>query len=203
MPFINLKDKEINCKIVYYGPGLSGKTTNVKWIYERVKPEHRGELITLSTEGEKAIFFDFVPIEMPEVDGFKVRFHLYTTPGQTVHKDTRRMILKSVDGVVFVADSQEERLDANVASLDDLLENLDYYGIKVEELPLVFQYNKRDLPTALPVEVLHRELNHWDKKEIEAIAIKGIGVAETFKEITRQVIEKIGKDGEEAALKDS
>jgi signal recognition particle receptor subunit beta len=193
MPFINFATKEINCKIVYYGPGLSGKTTNIKWIYNHIKPENRGEMITLATETERTLFFDFVPIEVSNVKGFKVRFHLYTTPGQIIYQASRKLILKGVDGVVFVADSQEERHDANLDTLDDMIENLKEYEIEVEELPLVFQYNKRDLPNVLPVEVLKRELNRWNRPDFEAVATKGIGVLETFKEITRQVLKKLKK----------
>ncbi len=193
MPFINFATKEINCKIVYYGPGLSGKTTNIKWIYDHIKPENKGEMITLATETERTLFFDFVPIEVSNVKGFKVRFHLYTTPGQIIYQASRKLILKGVDGVVFVADSQEERHDANLDTLDDMLENLKEYDINIEELPLVFQYNKRDLPNILPVEVLRKDLNRWNRPDFEAVATKGIGVLETFKEITRQVLKKLKK----------
>ncbi len=193
MPFINFATKEINCKIVYYGPGLSGKTTNIKWIYDHIKPENKGEMITLATETERTLFFDFVPIEVSNVKGFKVRFHLYTTPGQIIYQASRKLILKGVDGVVFVADSQEERHDANLDTLDDMVENLKEYDIDIEELPLVFQYNKRDLPNILPVEVLRKDLNRWDRPDFEAVATKGIGVLETFKEITRQVLKKLKK----------
>jgi len=193
MPFVNFATKEINCKIVYYGPGLSGKTTNIKWIYEHVKPEHKGEMITLATETERTLFFDFVPIEVSNVKGFKVRFHLYTTPGQIIYQASRKLILKGVDGIVFVADSQEERHDANLDTLEDMIENLKDYDINIEEIPLVFQYNKRDLPNILPVEVLRRDLNRWNRPDFEAIATKGIGVLETFKEITKQVLQTIKK----------
>ena len=193
MPFINFATKEINCKIVYYGPGLSGKTTNIKWIYDHIRPENKGEMITLATETERTLFFDFVPIEVSNVKGFKVRFHLYTTPGQIIYQASRKLILKGVDGVVFVADSQEERHDANLDTLDDMMENLKEYDIDIEELPLVFQYNKRDLPNILPVEVLRRDLNKWNRPDFEAVATRGIGVLETFKEITRQVLKKLKK----------
>ena len=191
MSFINFATKEINCKIVYYGPGLSGKTVNIKWIYEHVRPENRGELVTLATETERTLFFDFVPIEVSNVKGFKVRFHLYTTPGQIIYQASRKLILKGVDGIVFVADSQEERHDANLDTLDDMIENLKDYKIDIEKIPLVFQYNKRDLPNALPVDILRRDLNRWNRPDFEAIAIKGVGVLETFKEITKQVLRKL------------
>jgi len=193
MPFVNFATREINCKIVYYGPGLSGKTTNIKWIYDHIKPENRGEMITLATETERTLFFDFVPIEVSNVKGFKVRFHLYTTPGQIIYQASRKLILKGVDGVVFVADSQEERHDANLDTLDDMIENLKDYKIDIEEIPLVFQYNKRDLPNILRVEVLRKDLNRWDRPDFEAIAHKGVGVLETFKEITRQVLQALKK----------
>ena len=191
MSFINFATKEINCKIVYYGPGLSGKTVNIKWIYEHVRPENRGELVTLATETERTLFFDFVPIEISNVKGFKVRFHLYTTPGQIIYQASRKLILKGVDGIVFVADSQEERHDANLDTLDDMIENLKDYKIDIEKIPLVFQYNKRDLPNALPVDILRRDLNRWNRPDFEAIAIRGVGVLETFKEITKQVLRKL------------
>ncbi|MEO2066452.1 MAG: ADP-ribosylation factor-like protein, partial [Desulfurobacteriaceae bacterium] len=180
MPFINFATKEIDCKIVYYGPGLSGKTTNIKWIYDHIKPENKGEMITLATETERTLFFDFVPIEVSNVRGFKVRFHLYTTPGQIIYQASRKLILKGVDGIVFVADSQEERHDANLDTLDDMLENLKDYEINIEEIPLVFQYNKRDLPNVLSVEKLRADLNRWSRPDFEAIATKGVGVLETF-----------------------
>lgn len=193
MPFINFATKEINCKIVYYGPGLSGKTTNIKWIYDHVKPENKGEMITLATETERTLFFDFVPIEVSNVKGFKVRFHLYTTPGQIIYQASRKLILKGVDGIVFVADSQEERHDANLDTLDDMIENLKEYSLKIEEIPLVFQYNKRDLSNVISVEVLRKDLNRWDRPDFEAIATKGIGVLETFKEISKQVLRNLKK----------
>jgi len=193
MPFVNFATREINCKIVYYGPGLSGKTTNIKWIYDHIKPENKGEMITLATETERTLFFDFVPIEVSNVKGFKVRFHLYTTPGQIIYQASRKLILKGVDGIVFVADSQEERHDANLDTLDDMIENLKDYEINIEDIPLVFQYNKRDLPNVLPVEVLRRDLNRWNRPDFEAVASKGFGVLETFKEITRQVLKKLKK----------
>lgn len=193
MSFINFATKEINCKIVYYGPGLSGKTVNVKWIYDNVRPENKGELVTLATETERTLFFDFAPIEISNINGFKVRFHLYTTPGQIIYQASRKLILKGVDGIVFVADSQEERHDANFDTLDDMMDNLKDYKINMEKFPIVFQYNKRDLPTALPVEVLRKDLNPWNYPDFEAVAIKGKGVLETFKEITKQVLKSLRK----------
>ncbi len=193
MPLINFATKEINCKIVYYGPGLSGKTVNIKWIYDHIREENRGELITLATETERTLFFDFVPIEVANVRGFKVRFYLYTTPGQIIYQVSRKLILKGADGIVFVADSQVERRDANLDTLDDMLKNMEELGLSLEETPLVFQYNKRDLPNILPVETLHEDLNRWGCPEFQAIAIRGVGVLETFKEITKQVVKKLRK----------
>ena len=193
MSFINFATKEINCKIVYYGPGLSGKTTNIKWIYNNIRPENRGELVTLSTETERTLFFDFAAIQIPNVNGFKIRFHLYTTPGHIVYQASRKLILKGPDGIIFVADSQKERHDANLDTLDDLIENLNEQGISTKKVPIVFQYNKRDLPTALPIEILRRDLNLWNYPDFEAEAIKGKGVLETFKGITRLVLKTILK----------
>ena len=193
MPFVNFATKEINCKIVYYGPGLSGKTVNIKWIYDHIRPESKGELITLATETERTLFFDFVPIEVSNVKGFKVRLHLYTTPGQIIYQASRKLILEGADGIVFVADSQKERHDANLDTLDDMLENMANYKLNVENFPLVFQYNKRDLPNILPVDVLRKDLNRWNKPDFEAIAIQGVGVLETFREITKEVLKKLRK----------
>jgi len=191
VPFVNFATKEINCKIVYYGPGLSGKTVNIKWIYDHIRPESKGELITLATETERTLFFDFVPIEVSNVKGFKVRLHLYTTPGQIIYQASRKLILEGADGIVFVADSQKERHDANLDTLDDMLENMANYKLNVENFPLVFQYNKRDLPNILPVDVLRKDLNRWNKPDFEAIAIQGVGVLETFREITKEVLKKL------------
>jgi signal recognition particle receptor subunit beta len=193
VPFVNFATKEINCKIVYYGPGLSGKTVNIKWIYDHIRPESKGELITLATETERTLFFDFVPIEVSNVKGFKVRLHLYTTPGQIIYQASRKLILEGADGIVFVADSQKERHDANLDTLDDMLENMANYKLNVENFPLVFQYNKRDLPNILPVDVLRKDLNRWNKPDFEAIAIQGVGVLETFREITKEVLKKLRK----------
>lgn len=190
---INWKNKEINCKIVYYGPGLSGKTTNIKYLHENIKEGSKGELTTIATETERTLYFDFTPISV-KAGPFNVKFLLYTTPGQIIYSTARSLILKGVDGIVFVADSQEERHDANIETMEDMLANLENYGIKlIEDVPLVIQYNKRDMPSALPVEVLRQDLNVWNVPDFEAIAVKGVGVVETFKEIMKLTLEQVQK----------
>src|SRR5512136_1008885 len=157
--FINYVAHEINCKIVYYGPGLGGKTTNLKYVYGITSPENRGKMISLATETERTLFFDFLPIDLGQIRNYSTRFHLYTVPGQVFYDASRKLILRGVDGVVFVADSQEERLDANIESLDNLEENLREQGYDLDKLPYVVQYNKRDLPNIIAVEELRRYLN--------------------------------------------
>ncbi|MEJ2068724.1 MAG: GTPase domain-containing protein, partial [Deltaproteobacteria bacterium] len=170
MALINYANKEINAKIVYYGPGLSGKTTNIQYIFQKLKPEHRGKLITLPTQTDRTLFFDFLPVEIPDVKGFKTRFHLYTVPGQVFYNATRKMVLKGVDGIVFVADSQREKLDDNVASLKNLEENLSEYGKTIKKLPFVFQFNKRDLRDISDVKEMVDRLNQEGYPYFEAIA---------------------------------
>ena len=159
MSMINYASREINCKIVYYGPGLGGKTTNLEHVYGRVKPETRGKLISLATENERTLFFDFLPVDLGTVRGFRTRFHLYTVPGQVYYNASRKLILKNVDGIVFVGDSQAERLEANQESMQNLYDNLHEYGYDLTRMPFVIQYNKRDLPNALPVPELQVALN--------------------------------------------
>src|SRR5574339_989807 len=159
MSFINYSSREINCKIVYYGPGLCGKTTNLQHIYAKTNPELKGKMISLATETERTLFFDFLPLALGQIRGFKTRFHLYTVPGQVFYDASRKLILKGVDGVVFVADSQEERMDANIESLYNLRTNLAEQGYSLDKIPLVMQWNKRDLPNAAPAEDLSRILN--------------------------------------------
>ena len=154
MSFINYLSREINCKIVYYGPGLCGKTTNLQWIYQRTAPEAKGKMISLATEQDRTLFFDFLPLSLGEIRGFKTRFHLYTVPGQVFYDASRKLILKGVDGVVFVGDSQIERMEANLESADNLQLNLAEQGYQLEKLPFVIQYNKRDLPNIASVEEL-------------------------------------------------
>ena len=191
MPMINYSAREINCKVVYYGPALCGKTTNLEVIHRRVAPEGRGTLMSLATETDRTLFFDFLPVELGAVRGFSTRFHLYTVPGQVQYDASRRLILKGVDGVVFVADSAPDRLEANVESLANLYDNLQRHGIDPLTIPLVLQYNKRDLPNALPVAALDDALRTgWAARAPvhEAVAMAGEGVFETLKSVGGLVI---------------
>jgi len=193
MSFINYASREINCKIVYYGPGLCGKTTNLQYIYNKTADGAKGKMISLATETERTLFFDFLPLELGEIRGFKTRFHLYTVPGQVFYDASRKLILKGVDGVVFVADSQEERMDANIESLDNLRINLEEQGYDLDKLPYVIQYNKRDLPYLVPVEELRRELNPTAVPDFEACAVTGEGVYETLKAVAKLVLTDLKK----------
>lgn len=193
MTFINYASREINCKIVYYGPGLCGKTTNLQHIFESTAPQSRGKLISLATETDRTLFFDFMPLELGTVRGFKTRFHLYTVPGQVFYDASRKLILKGVDGVVFVADSQEERMDANVESLYNLEENLQAQGYDLMKLPYVLQLNKRDLPNIIPVEDLTAELRRKEEPVVEAVASSGAGVFDTLKAVAKQVLTELRK----------
>jgi signal recognition particle receptor subunit beta len=159
MSMINYASREINCKIVYYGPGLGGKTTNLEHVYGKVAPASRGKMISLATETERTLFFDFLPVDLGTVRGFKVKFHLYTVPGQVYYNASRKLILKGVDGVVFVADSQTERMDANIEAMQNLYENMQQHGYDITRLPFAIQYNKRDLPNAAPIADLQAALN--------------------------------------------
>lgn len=191
MPFINLPLREITCKIVYYGPGLCGKTTNLQYIYAKTNPEARGNMIALATETDRTLFFDFLPLGLGEIRGFKTRFHLYSVPGQVFYDASRKLILRGVDGVVFVADSLYDRLDANLESMENLRVNLAEHGYDLDTIPLVIQYNKRDLPNAMPVEELSRLLNPRKVPEFPAVAVKGEGVFETLKAIAKLVLQKV------------
>jgi signal recognition particle receptor subunit beta len=193
MTFINYASREINCKIVYYGPGLCGKTTNLQHIFESTAPQSRGKLISLATETDRTLFFDFMPLELGTVRGFKTRFHLYTVPGQVFYDASRKLILKGVDGVVFVADSQEERMDANVESLYNLEENLQAQGYDLMKLPYVLQLNKRDLPNVIPVDELAAELRRKEEPVVEAVASTGAGVFDTLKGVAKQVLTELRK----------
>ena len=193
MTFINYASREINCKIVYYGPGLCGKTTNLQHIFESTAPQSRGKLISLATETDRTLFFDFMPLELGTVRGFKTRFHLYTVPGQVFYDASRKLILKGVDGVVFVADSQEERMDANVESLYNLEENLQAQGYDLMKLPYVLQLNKRDLPNIIPVDELAAELRRKEEPVVEAVASTGAGVFDTLKAVAKQVLTELRK----------
>jgi signal recognition particle receptor subunit beta len=188
MSFINYSSREINCKIVYYGPGLCGKTTNLQWIYSKTNPDLKGKMISLATETERTLFFDFLPLALGEIRGFKTRFHLYTVPGQVFYDASRKLILKGVDGVVFVADSQVERMEANVESLENLRLNLAEQGHNMDETPCVIQYNKRDLRNAAPLEEMKKQLNPGGLPEFEACAADGRGVFETLKAVARCVL---------------
>lgn len=193
MTFINYASREINCKIVYYGPGLCGKTTNLQHIYDSTAPQAKGKLISLATETDRTLFFDFMPLELGTVRGFKTRFHLYTVPGQVYYDASRKLILKGVDGVVFVADSQEERMDANIESLYNLEENLKSQGYDLLNIPYVLQLNKRDLPNVSSVEELTGELNRKGEPVYEAVASKGDGVFDTLKAVAKQVLTELRK----------
>jgi mutual gliding-motility protein MglA len=194
MAFINYSAREINCKLVYYGPGLCGKTTNLKYIYEKTAADAKGKMISLATETERTLFFDFLPLALGEIRGFKTRFHLYTVPGQVFYDASRKLILKGVDGVVFVADSQEERFEANVESLENLKANLREQGYDYDKIPVVIQYNKRDLPNAVSVESLREALNPTGKNpDFEAAAQSGKGVFETLKALARLVLQELKK----------
>jgi signal recognition particle receptor subunit beta len=186
--FINYAAREINCKIVYYGPGLCGKTTNIQFVYERMSNGHKGKLISLATETDRTLFFDFLPVEFGVIRGFKTRFHLYTVPGQVFYDASRRLILKGADGVVFVADSQEARMDANVESVRNLRENLVEHGIDADRIPYVLQLNKRDLPTAVPVPEMVASLRRRQEPVFEAVAVQGTGVFDTLKATVKQVL---------------
>ena len=193
MTFINYASREINCKIVYYGPGLCGKTTNLQYIYDSTAPAAKGKLISLATETDRTLFFDFMPLELGTVRGFKTRFHLYTVPGQVYYDASRKLILKGVDGIVFVADSQEERMDANIESLYNLEENLQTQGYNLMDLPYVLQLNKRDLPDVAPAEELINELQRKNEPVVEAVASDGTGVFDTLKAVAKQVLTELRK----------
>jgi signal recognition particle receptor subunit beta len=193
LTFINYVAREINCKIVYYGPGLGGKTTNLQHIYDITQAENKGKLISLATETERTLFFDFLPLDLGQIRGFKTRFHLYTVPGQVFYDASRKLILKGVDGVVFVADSQEERSDANIESVSNLKQNLIEQGFDLAKLPYVLQLNKRDLPNVLPAEELKRQLLAKGEPVFEAVATQGIGVLDTLKAVARQVLVELRK----------
>jgi signal recognition particle receptor subunit beta len=188
MSFVNYHTKEINCKIVYYGPGLGGKTTNIQYIYQKTSSQNKGQMITLNTENERTLFFDFLPLDLGEIRGFKTRFHLYTVPGQVFYEASRKLILRGVDGLVFVADSQVERMEANLESFQGLERNLVDQGYDLAKVPMVMQWNKRDLPNIVPVEDLQMQLNKRKNPSFEAIASQGHGVFETLKMISKSVL---------------
>lgn len=191
MAFLNYSTKEINFKVVYYGPGLSGKTVNLKCIYNKTKEDNKGKLVTLATEMDRTIFFDFFPLKLGKIKGFDVKFHLYTVSGQIYYTSTRKLVMKGVDGVVFVADSQKDRFDANVEMIYDMMDHLKNYNIDFNTLPYVLQLNKRDMPAIVPVSEMIRHLRRKNEPVIEAIAIQGEGVIETLKTISRLIMMNI------------
>lgn len=188
MSFINYNAKEIHCKIVYYGPSLGGKTTNIQWIYKQTNEENKSKMMSLDTENERTLFFDFLPLNIGEIRGFKTRFHLYSVPGQVIYDASRKLVLKGLDGVIFVADSQEERMEENIQSLKNLKTNLDQQGYDIRQIPLVVQYNKRDLGNALPLPKLREALNLYNSPEFEAVASQGKGVFESLKTVSKSII---------------
>lgn len=188
MSFINYNAKEIHCKVVYYGPSLGGKTTNIQWVYQKTADDQKSKLVALNTDIERTLFFDFLPLNVGDIRGFKTRFHLYTVPGQVVYDASRKLILKGLDGVVFVADSQIERMDENVEALKNLEKNLEQQGYDIREIPLVMQYNKRDLPNVASLAEMRSALNFYNAPEIEACASEGKGVFESLKIVSKSIL---------------
>ena len=193
MTFINYAAKEINCKIVYYGPGLGGKTTNLLHIFSKTAPDRKGKMISLATEADRTLFFDFLPLDLGKIRGFTTRFHLYTVPGQVFYEASRRLILKGVDGVVFVADSQKERMEANVESIRNLQLHLNDNGFDLAALPYALQFNKRDLANAMPVDEMYRMLNFKREPTFEGIATQGLGVFDTLKAVAKLILIELRK----------
>lgn len=191
MALINYAKREINAKIVYYGPGLCGKTTNIKYIHEKLRPDTRGKLLSLATETDRTLFFDFLPVDLGEVKGYQTRFHLYTVPGQVFYNSTRKMVLKGADGIVFVVDSQRDMLEANRESLANLRDNLAEQGKNIDDIPMVFQYNKRDLPSSMTAEELDHALNPRRLPTFSACANDGTGVLQTLSSIAKMILYKM------------
>lgn len=196
MSTINFAAREINCKIVYYGAGLGGKTTNLQYIFDKTSEKQKGKMISLATETDRTLFFDFLPLDLGTVRGFKTRFHLYTVPGQVFYDASRKLILKGVDGVVFVADSQVERMEANIESMENLRINLAEQGYDLNKIPFVMQYNKRDLPNAVSAEELRKVLNPRNVPEWAAVAPTGVGVFDTLKAVAKLVLTELRKGGQ-------
>lgn len=188
MSFINYNAKEIHCKVVYYGPSLGGKTTNIQWVYQKTADDQKSKLVALNTDIERTLFFDFLPLNVGDIRGFKTRFHLYTVPGQVVYDASRKLILKGLDGVIFVADSQIERMDENVEALKNLERNLEQQGYDIREIPLVMQYNKRDLPNVASLAEMRSSLNFYNAPEVEASASEGKGVFESLKIVSKSIL---------------
>jgi hypothetical protein len=195
MSFVNRMSKEVNCKIVYYGAGLCGKTANLNYVFAATKPESRGKMISLETETERTLFFDFLPLDLGKIGEYKVRFHLYTVPGQVFYDASRKLILKGADGVVFVVDSQAARMEANIESLENLEQNLAAYGGSLARMPHVVQYNKRDMPDITPIPELREALNLHKAPEFEAVAKTGQGVFDTLKGLAKLVLNQLAKSG--------
>lgn len=195
MAFINQEAKEIHCKVVYYGPSLGGKTTNIQWIYQKTSGQGQSDLVAFNTNPERTLFFDFLPMNVGEFRGLKTRFHLYTVPGQVVYDASRKLILKGLDGVIFVADSQLERMDENIEALKNLEKNLEQQGYDIRKIPLVIQYNKRDLPNVASVAELRTALNRYNAPDFESTASIGRGVLESLTTVSKQII-TILKGGE-------
>jgi signal recognition particle receptor subunit beta len=196
---INFALREVNCKIVYYGPGMSGKTTNLEIVHKKAPEANKGELTSIATEGDRTLFFDFMPLDLGTIAGMRTRFQLYTVPGQVYYNSTRKLVLQGVDGIVFVADSSEAKMEENLESLENLKNNLAEYGKDIKEIPLVLQWNKRDLPDALSVEALNEKMNHWGCPYFEAVAITGEGVFPTLKCLSGMVLETLNRDHRETA----
>ena len=188
MSFINYNAKEIHCKVVYYGPSLGGKTTNIQWVYQKTTNDQKSKLVALPTDIERTLFFDFLPLNIGDIRGFKTRFHLYTVPGQVVYDASRKLILKGLDGIIFVADSQQERMEENREALKNLEINLEQQGYNIKEVPLVIQYNKRDLPNATSMTEMRSALNFYNAPEFEATASEGHGVFESLKSVSKSII---------------
>ena len=199
MPLVNFTTREITCKIVYYGPGRSGKTTNLNYIYGQVPEGRRGRMVSLATQTDRTLFFDFLPLELGSISGFTTRFQLYTVPGQVYYNATRKLVLQGSDGVVFVADSQARQLDENIESLQNLQENLLEQGIDVRELPLILQYNKQDLPRdlILTAEEMDEAVNFRAMPSVPADALSGRGVFETLKAVSEGVLRKLSRESPE------
>ena len=190
MASINYAFKEISCKIVFYGPGLSGKTTNLQYVHQKIPPKTRGNLISLATDQDRTLYFDFLPVDIGRIHGFSTKFQLYTVPGQVYYNATRKLVLRGVDGLVFVADSQKSKMDENIESLQNLVENLSEYGYNIDKIPLVFQYNKKDLPDVNSAEELEAALNPKKLPYFEAVATQGSGVFDTLKCISKLVLDQ-------------
>jgi signal recognition particle receptor subunit beta len=190
---INFALKEVNCKIVFYGPGMSGKTTNLEIVHQKAPEENKGELTSISTDGDRTLFFDFMPLDLGNVAGMRTKFQLYTVPGQVYYNSTRKLVLQGVDGVIFVADSDAEKMAENIESYENLVENLAEYGKDIRELPHVIQYNKRDHPNAMPVEEMDRQMNRFGVPTFEAVAVTGEGVFPTLKVLAGMVLESIDR----------